>query len=216
MAERVKSRSYNSPRRREQAAATREAILAAARRLFDEQGYAGTTIAAIAGEAGVAVKTVYIAFETKSGVLRALWNTSLRGDAADVPVAQREWYRALLEEPDPVEQLKRTAENSRVVKLRIAGVLRVIHQAAPVDPDIAALWDRIQTDFHANQRAIVEQLARKKALKKGLSVERASDILWTLNHPDVWHLLVEERGWKPPEWERWFFEAAREALLASR
>ena len=73
-------RSYNSPRRREQAAATRREILEAAQRLFERQGYAATTMAAIAAEAGVALKTVYVAFETKSGVLRALWNLLLRGD----------------------------------------------------------------------------------------------------------------------------------------
>ncbi len=78
MAERVKqTRRYHSPRRREQAAATRREILEAAQRLFERQGYAGTTMAAIAAEARVALKTVYVAFETKSGVLRGLWNLLL-------------------------------------------------------------------------------------------------------------------------------------------
>src|SRR6476646_4300185 len=91
-------RAYHSPRRREQAAATRAAILAAAQRLFERQGYAATTMAAIAREAGVALKTVYLAFETKAGVLRALWHLLLRGDTADAPVAERDWYREVLEE----------------------------------------------------------------------------------------------------------------------
>ena len=87
MAEPVKpTRRYDSPRRREQAAATRREILEAAQRLFERQGYAATTMAAIAAEAGVALKTVYVAFETKSGVLRALWHLLLRGDEEDVPV----------------------------------------------------------------------------------------------------------------------------------
>ena len=75
MSEPVKStRRYESPRRRQQAAATRTQILESARRLFEEQGYAATTMAAIAADAGVALKTVYVAFETKSGVLRAVWH----------------------------------------------------------------------------------------------------------------------------------------------
>src|SRR5215831_9332144 len=90
-------RVYNSPRRREQAAGTRREILGAAQRLFEKQGYAATTMAAIAAEAGVALKTVYVVFETKSGVLRALWNLLLRGEHDDVPVAEQEWYRALLD-----------------------------------------------------------------------------------------------------------------------
>src|SRR5215204_7329069 len=101
MAQRVKPRSYNSSRRREQAAATRRDILGAAQRLFEQQGYAVTTMAAIAAEAGVALKTVYLAFETKSGVLRALWNLRLRGGRDEVPIAQQQWYREVVEEPDP-------------------------------------------------------------------------------------------------------------------
>ena len=106
MAESVK-RPYESPRRRAQAAATRHQILDAAQRLFEADGYAATTMAAIAREAGVALKTVYVAFETKGGVLRALWHLLLRGDEADVAVQDRSWYQAVLAEPDPVRRLDR-------------------------------------------------------------------------------------------------------------
>src|SRR4051812_39914308 len=110
MSEPVKpTRRYRSPRRRQQAAATRRDILAAAKRLFERHGYAATTMAAIAAEAGVALKTVYLAYETKSGLLRALWHLLLRGDEADVPIGERAWYRALLEEPDPERVLRLTA-----------------------------------------------------------------------------------------------------------
>src|SRR6516162_3482952 len=113
MPEGVKSkRPYDSPRRREQAAATRLEILEAAQRLFERDGYAATTMAAIATEARVALKTVYIAFETKSGLLRALWNARLRGGREDVPVAEQQWYRDVLEEPDPERQLRMNARNS--------------------------------------------------------------------------------------------------------
>src|SRR5471032_1291788 len=105
MSEPVKrTRGYDSPRRREQALATRRQILEAAARLFAQQGYPATTMVAIAGEAGVALKTVYVAFETKSGVLRALWHLLLRGDEANAPVSDRAWYREVLDEPDPVRQ----------------------------------------------------------------------------------------------------------------
>jgi len=59
----------------------------------------------------------------------------------------------------------------------------------------------------------VQQLAKKKALRRGLGVRRAMDILWTLNHPDVWLLLVGERGWKPEEFERWFADTICTQLL---
>src|SRR5437879_9161304 len=110
MADGVKDkRSYDSPRRRAQAAETRRQILEAAQRLFEHQGYGATTMAAIAAEAGVALKTVYVAFETKSGVLRALWNLRLRGGEGDAPVAERQWYRDVIEEPDPERQVRLTA-----------------------------------------------------------------------------------------------------------
>jgi AcrR family transcriptional regulator len=208
-----KTRRYDSPRRREQAAATRAEILEAAKRLFEADGYAATTMAAIAAEAGVALKTVYVAFETKAGVLRALWNLLLRGDTGDAPVAEREWYRETLEEPDPERQLRRNAGNSRIVKLRLGAVLEVIRTAASTDPDVETLWERIQTEFRANQRAIVESLDRKQALNPELGVERATDILWTLNHPNLWQLLVGRLGWTPEQYEQWCADTACAQLL---
>jgi len=169
---------------------------------------------AVAAEAGVALKTVYVAFETKSGVLRALWHLRLRGDEADVPVAGRDWYREVLGETDPERLLRLNARNSRRVKERAATLLRVIRDAAPADPDIAELWERIQSEFHQNQRAVVRRLHALGALRPGLTVATGADILWTLNHPDVWHLLVGARGWSASRYERWFADAACSELLA--
>jgi AcrR family transcriptional regulator len=214
MAEHVKGkRRYDSPRRREQAAATRRDILEAAQRLFERQGYSATTMAAIAAESGVALKTVYVAFETKSGVLRSLWHLLLRGDPDDVPVGERRWYREVVEEPDPERQLRLNARNSRLVKQRAAALMEVIRTAAPTDPDIQALWSRIQTDFYDIQRPIVVALQAKQALRPGLDVTRANDILWTLNHPDVWQLLVGQRGWTPEQYEQWFGDTICSQLL---
>jgi hypothetical protein len=101
------------------------------------------------------------------------------------------------------------------VKERIAGLLRVIRDGAPVDADVAALWDLIQTDFYANQRVVVESLAAKGALRAGLGVDRAADLLWALNHPDVWLLLVGTRGWTPAEFEDWLAATSCAQLLAA-
>ena len=215
MAEAVKpKRRYNSPRRREQAAATRRTILETAQRLFERDGYTATTMDAIAADAGVALKTVYVGFETKSGLLRALWNHLLRAGRDEVPVAEQPWYREVLAEPDPERQLRLHARNVRVVKLRIGGVLEVIRAAAPTDPEIGALWRRIQSDFHANQRVIAESLDAKHALRAGVDVDAATDILWTLNISNVWHLLVAERGWTPERFEAWIGDVACSQLLA--
>src|SRR5436309_10987844 len=155
MEERVKPRPYDSPRRRDQAAATRTQILEAAQRLFEAKGYVATSMAAIAAEAGVALKTVYVAFETKRGLLRTLWNLLLRGDEEPVPVGERPWFREVVDEPDPQLQLRLHARNSRMVKERAGALLEVLRSAAPADAEIAALWERIQTEFYANQRSVV-------------------------------------------------------------
>jgi AcrR family transcriptional regulator len=217
MAERVKpKRPYESPRRREQAAATRLEILDAAQRLFERDGYAATTMAAIATDARVALKTVYVAFETKSGLLRALWNARLRGGREDVPIAQQDVYRAVLEEPDPERQLRLNACNSSKGKLRIAALAEVIRSAAPLDAVIAELWTRIGIEYHANQRAIVESIDQKNALRPDLDVDCATDILWTINHPNTWQLLVTQRGWTPEQYEQWATDTSITQLLKSR
>ena len=216
MSEPVKpSRRYESPVRAAQAATTRRQVLDAARMLFEADGYAPTTVATIAREAGVAAKTVYLSFGSKSGVLRGVWDLALKGDEADAPVAARPWYLEVLEEPDAEQQLRINARNARAVKERIAPMLQVIRDGAPVDADVAELWELIQTDFHANQRVIVESIAAKGALAAGLDVDAATDILWTLNHPDLWFLLVGRRGWTPDRFETWFADACCQQLLGS-
>ncbi len=207
------TRRYDSSRRREQAAGTRRDILDAAETLFVREGYRATTVAAIAAAAGVSARTVYVAFESKSGVLRALWNARLRGDDEDVPVAGRDWYREVLDETDPVRRLRLDVRNSRIVKVRLGGVLDVIRDAAPEDADIAALWERIESEFHANQRAVVAPMHAWGVLREGLDVERAADILWAVVHPSLWRLLVGVRGWSPEEYEAWCAEVACAQLL---
>ncbi len=207
------SRTYNSSLRARQAADRRLALALAARDLFVELGYPATTMDAVAARARVSLKTVYNAYASKAGLLRAVWDLSLKGDLDDAPVGDRRWYIAVLSEPDPQRQLEVTAENSRIVKTRIGPMLKVIRDAASGDNDLGSLWELIQTDFWANQKTIVESLADKGALRAGLDIQRATDLLWMLNHPDVWLLLVDRRGWSPHEWETWFAQACREQLL---
>jgi AcrR family transcriptional regulator len=212
---RSSTRAYDSPRRREQAEATRLAILAAAERLFERDGYAQTSVAAIASEARVTPRTVYLGFETKAGILRAVWNRALRGERDDAPVAAQRWFQEVLEERDPERTLRLNARNSRRFKERSTGLLRVVRDAAPLEAEIAGLWERIQTEYHENQREVVESLG-PGALRRGLSVTRAADIIWALNHPNTWIELRMLRGWTPAQYERWVAATSCEQLLAPR
>jgi hypothetical protein len=148
----------------------------------------------------------------RSGTATSLTVTS-PSPAPVSPVAAQPWYREVIEERDPERRLRLNARNSRVVKTRIGALLRLIRSAAPLDADIEALWNHIQTDFYDNQRAIVQELDHTRSLRPGLDVARATDILWTLNHPDVWQLLVGERGWTPERYEQWFGDTACAQLL---
>jgi hypothetical protein len=119
----------------------------------------------------------------------------------------------VLDEPDPARQMRLVAHNGRLVKSRIADLMEVIRSAAPVDPDIDALWQRIRTDFRDLLRGVVEGLDRRRALRAGLDVERAADLLWALNDPALWQALVRERGWAPEEYEDWLTGALGAELL---
>jgi hypothetical protein len=105
--------------------------------------------------------------------------------------------------------------NSRTVKVRAGAMLEVIRIAAAADADVGALWARIQTEFHDNQRAIVQSLADKEALAAGLDVDGGTDILWALNHPNRYALLAGERGWPPERYEQWLGDLLCSQLLGA-
>ena len=209
-------RQYRSSIREQQAKETRRVILDAAKRVLEREGYGATTMQAIAAEAGVVTKTVYTAYSTKSGLLSALWDVVLRGDEDAAPVGALAWYREVIDEPIPERQLRLNARNSRIVKMRIAGVVRVIRDGATSDPGVGKLWCNIENSFYQNQLAIVQSLNDKQVLRSNLDVKRAADILWTLNHPDLWRLLVGERRWTPDAYEQWFGDTACDQLLTPR
>jgi len=208
-------RGYHSPRRREQAAETRRKILDAAELLFAAHGYTGTAMPAIAAQAGVALKTVYLAFGTKAGILHALWDARLGGDDQPIPVTDRPWYRQLLAAEDPNLLLRAAARQSRVVKERAGPVLRILRQAAVTDPALAELWNRIETEFRAVLAGVAERLDALGSLGAGVDVTTATDLLWTLNHPDTWYLLVHGCSWTADRYEHWVGETLSRQLLAS-
>jgi AcrR family transcriptional regulator len=208
-------RPYDSPRRRAQAAATRLAILEAAEPLFEQHGYVGTSVAEIADAAGVALKTVYAVFGTKAEVLRALWNLRIRGDDEPAPLAERQWYRDLLAEPDARRRLGLVARNARVIRERTGALPEIVRLAAPAEKEIAALWGRFQRDLYdVGSRGIAESLERDGAL--AVDVETATDLLWTFLHPDLHQLLVRQRGWAPERYEEWLADTLRRQLLKRR
>jgi AcrR family transcriptional regulator len=185
----------------------------AARELFERESYPATSVAAIAETAQVTPRTVYLGFETKAGLLRAIWNRALRGERDDTPVAEHRWFQEVLNEPDSERTLRLNARNSRRFKERSTKLLQVIRDAAPLEPAIAELWERIQVEYYSNQLAVVRSLG-PGALRPGLGERRAADIIWSLNHPNTWIQLSVLRGWTPAQYERWVGDTSCQQLLA--
>lgn len=209
------NRPYHSPQRQRQAEQTRRNVLEAARRLFAAQGYAATTLPAIAREAGVSPATVTAVFGTKSRLLDDLVHLIVRGDTDALPLTERSWWQAMLSEPDPRRQLTVYAANGRRIHERSADIAAIMQGAAAAEPEIAAKLRLLADGRRADALTVAQSLAAKRALASGVSVEQATDILWALGSHDLYRMLAVERGWAPENYERWLAESLIHALVDS-
>ncbi len=206
-------RAYESPRRREQARATRAAILEAARDLFLDRGYVATTMQAVAERARTSPATVYAAFTNKRSLLAALVDVSIAGDDAPVPIVDRPWVHELRDEPDLRRRIAMLAGNGRLMLERRAPVDEVVRAAAASDPDIAALWRAGNAQRLAGQRALLRLVAGDIGFREGLSDGVALDTLYALGSPETYRLLTVDRGWSPARFERWYADSLARLLF---
>jgi AcrR family transcriptional regulator len=186
-------------------------ILDAAMSLFVTRGYPSTTVEMIAQEAGVAVQTVYFSFRTKANILKQLVDITVARDTATL---QREWVTDALAEPDPARQLEIQVTGTAVIHRRIAPLLGVLRRASDTDPVVAELWRTNQEQRLALHCQLMTALHRKGALPLGMRLGQAVDISYAVLGPELFHVLVTERGWPIPDWERWTLNTLRCELLA--
>lgn len=192
-------------RRQLQAAATRRDIVEAARKLFAARGYAATSIAAIAEQAGVAVQTVYKVFGTKDAILVALL------DAFEAE-AQRLGEKLDFAAADtPAEQVRRVAAFHRALFDAGREIIEVFKSAAY--GDMSALWEEGARRRRRAEAPLIEQWHAAGCLRAGLSKRRAADLLWTLTSPEVYSLLAVQSGWSGEAYEAWLVEAVTRELL---
>ena len=204
MSEVVKpARPYQGAARQARTRRTRAAVTAAASGLFDERGYAATTIEAISERSDTPQATVYRLFSSKLGILRALLDVSVAGDDEAVAMLDRPHVRALLSGEDPKDQLAGFAALVREVMTRVGPVHRILADAARADPEAAALLAEIARQRQEGQRRIARALARSGALRPGLRERDAADIIHALASPEVYGLLVADRSWSGQRYERW-------------
>lgn len=189
------------------ARATRARIVTAATGLFAAAGYAATSVETIAATAGVGVQTVYYAFGTKRAILAAALDRAVAGDDEPIATLERSWARQALASDDPLEQLRLQVAGAADIYARAATLLDVVRSAAATETDLAQIWDTNVEQRHTVQHAFTAALARKTALRPGLTPDDAADISLAVLSPETYNLLVRGRGWSPDRWKTWALDA---------
>jgi AcrR family transcriptional regulator len=194
--------------RQRQALETRRLIADAAGSLFLERGYAATTMDAIAGEAGVAVSTVYAAFKNKRAILKEIrlaWHDRTRAREINAEAAGQ---------PDPERRLEMVAKANRRQWELGASLISIYQGAAAADREAAAELTEALGGRKAALDRVVEGM--EESLRPDLGVDRAASILRALCRPEVYQELVEGSGWSPNEYESWLSETLKRELLAAQ
>lgn len=207
-------RRYQGAARQARTRRTRAAVVEAARSLFVERGYAATTIEAISDRSDTPQPTVYRLFSSKLGILKAVLDVSVGGDDAEIAMADRSQVRRLLSDEDPNKQLAGFAALLREVMARVGPVHRILVDAARSDEEAAILLAEIARQRHEGQRRIARSLARSGVLKSGLRERDGADIIHALASPEVYGLLVFDRGWSGERYEKWLRSILIDQLLS--
>jgi AcrR family transcriptional regulator len=206
-------RRYDSTRRQDGAQRRRAAIVESASRLFLREGYVGTTIAKIAGEAGVSEETVYKAFGNKIALVRAIRDRALAGAG---PVhAERRSDRMQARENDPRRIIRGWGVLTMEVAPRVAPVLLLLRQAAASDRELAKLQAEMDAARLTRMTHNAQTLLKGGHLRPGIDLDEAADVLWTYSSPELYELFVVRRGWTVERYGRFVADAMIAALLPS-
>ena len=193
----------------------RRAVVDAARSLFLERGYQATTIDAISERSDVPAATVYRLFSSKLGILKALLDVAIAGDDRALSVQERPQIAALFAETDPEKLLAGFASFSVAINTRSSEVYRILSSASGSDPAAAALFADYLHTRDAGQGRIARSLARAGALRPGLRERDAADLIHALMSPELYRLLVIDRGWRPDRYEQWLARTLTDQLTSS-
>lgn len=208
----MSKRRYHAPRRQAAAERTREAIASAAKTLFEQAGWAGTTIRAVAVASDVSPKTVEAIYGTKAALLAATVDFAIRGDTLPTPMLDREPIAEMQAAPDAQTMLDLHAAHLRRVNERSARLAWAVEQAAPSNAAVAKLWGRMND----NRRFGVQWATRTLLSKPGAErldpaeVERA---VWVALDWGTYRLLTEQVGLDPDGFEQWIAAYYRRMLL---
>lgn len=194
-------RKYRSPKREQAALQTKRRIRLAAESLFLRDGYARTSMAAIAVQARVAEKTVYLAYPSKGALLNDIIRAAIRGGDGEVPLAHSPSWRSMLNSASPDQLLERFAEENASLLERTARFLALGESAATTDPALATMRDY---GHHATREDVFDVAAAvhgKKAPAQHLDVQQTADIIFAfIANENPYLRLTDECGWTRDEY----------------
>jgi AcrR family transcriptional regulator len=208
------TRRYDSATRLAKTRRTRMRIVEAARDLFLAGGYAGTTLDAVAAQAGVSPQTVYNLVGGKATLFKTVYDVTLAGDDEPVPLAGRPEFQRLLAATSSREVVTIYVALARVLWNRVGLlVAAATAQAAAGDKDLRAFVETIETERATGLRSLVEYMAERFGLRAGLTVAQAADIVWALTGPDAVDRLVVRRGWNWDDYQEWLVDVVHHSLF---
>jgi len=205
-------RPYSSPSREASAAQTRQRIVDAATRLFLDSGYVATSVRSIAQAAAVAEKTVYLQFETKPAILKAVVDSAIVGPEPTVPASRSQWFLQVLAEPRLDRKVELLAEGTSALHERTGPVFAVAKEAASVDRAVAALWSRGKRRHLADMALIAQSFAEHGLIPTHLNVGWATELLYVLLGPENWHLIRRELDHDERHYREWLRSTLNQAL----
>ncbi|WP_411283216.1 TetR/AcrR family transcriptional regulator [Lapillicoccus sp.] len=212
MTHHVKSRRrYDSAKRRTDARARREAVLTAARHLFLDDGFAPTTVSAVASRAGVSEEMVYKNFGGKTGLVRALHDEALLGDG---PVPAERRSDSLRESADAREVVRGWSILSMEVASRVSPIALLVRDAALVDPRMGGLLAELDDRRHRRMADNAQFLHSAGHLRPEVTEEEATDLMWSVTSPEMFELLVRRRGWSLERYAGFVYRTIAYGLLA--
>lgn len=201
--------------RREKAAQTRHAIVAAAAKLFAERGYAGTRMADIAREAGYAVQTVYFVFHTKPELLQACYTRAVLGDENPRPPQEQPFYAAVMAARSGEELLGHFVRGNAQIQARAAGIEEVAREARH-EPEARAVRDYNERLRREGYAQIIGLLDDRFGLRPGLGREDALELTLMYGGAGPFNTLVRDAGWDLDQFVAWLDDVLTWELLSSR
>jgi AcrR family transcriptional regulator len=188
---------------------TRAALMAAARQILEEHGFDALTMSALARQAGVTRRAVYLHFESRADVVDALFSYIAESEGLHDSVNQV-WAA-----PDSVAALDEWARHFTRYHSKVLPVDRAVHRVHRNDADAAQHRRKVLAAKSANCRRIAEWLKRDGRLAEPWTVGTASDMLMALTTSDVLETLITDRRWSKQRFTEHYAALLRHTFVAA-